>query len=264
MRTRPAAALLLLALALALPAPAGQNAKQVREAPMDFDPAKPERIEGWWSNGQELMRLDPNGAYRMWLTQDRFKRPVEVGAWRRTNYVFFDLEPYRAKPGTRIRVNLQKDAGLTELVREGMADFRWLPGPPHVIADDMLGAWVSPSEQLLILDSGRYEWRRTVATTGITEHSGVWDSDNDVLVLGPDSPAIDTIRLRLVREKEGPLALESAAGRLMHAPAAPEPVASPTPGIGAPNGPAGGAPTGTSGPAGATPPPAPPTAPRHG
>lgn len=156
MRIRPAAALPFLALALALPAPAGQNAKQVREAPMDFDPAKPERIEGWWSNGQELMRLDPNGAYRMWLTQDRFKRPVEVGAWRRTNYVFFDLEPYRAKPGTRIRVNLQKDAGLTELVREGMADFRWLPGPPHVIADDMLGAWVSPSEQLLILDSGRY------------------------------------------------------------------------------------------------------------
>lgn len=262
MRTRPAAALLLLALAL--PALAAQNAKQVREAPMDFDPAKPERIEGWWSNGQELMRLDPNGAYRMWLTQDRFKRPVEVGAWRRTNYVFFDLEPYRAKPGTRIRVNMQKDAGLTELVREGMADFRWLPGPPHVIADDMLGAWVSPSEQLLILDSGRYEWRRTVATTGITEHSGIWDSDNDVLVLGPDSPAIDTIRLRLVREPQGALALESAAGRLMHAPAAPAPIASPTPGIGAPTGATGGAPAGTPTPAGTAPPPAPPTAPRHG
>jgi hypothetical protein len=241
---RLAAALLL---ALALPAVAAQNAKQVREAPMDFDPAKPERVEGWWSNGQELMRLDPNGAYRMWLTQDRFKRPVEVGAWRRSNYVFFDLEPYRAKPGTRIRVNMQKDAGTTELVREGMADFRWVPGPPHVIADDMLGAWVSPTEQLLVLDNGRYEWRRTVATMGITEHSGIWDTDNDVLVLGPDSPAIDNIRLRLVREKDGTLALESAAGRLMHAPAAPEPVASPTPGIGAPTGPAGG--TGTASPA---------------
>ncbi|MFM8873934.1 MAG: hypothetical protein ACKOJI_11415 [Phycisphaerales bacterium] len=76
MPTRPTAALLLLALAL--PALAAQNAKQVREAPMDFDPAKPERIEGWWSNGQELMRLDPNGAYRMWLTQDRFKRTSSV------------------------------------------------------------------------------------------------------------------------------------------------------------------------------------------
>jgi hypothetical protein len=170
-----------------------------------------------------------------------------VGAWRRSNYVFFDLEPYRAKPGTRIRVNMQKDAGTTELVREGLADFRWVPGPPHVIADDMLGAWVSPTEQLLVLDNGRYEWRRTVATMGITEHSGIWDTDNDVLVLGPDSPAIDNIRLRLVREKDGTLALESAAGRLMHAPAAPEPVASPTPGIGAPTGPAGG--TGTASPA---------------
>jgi hypothetical protein len=128
-----------------------------------------------------------------------------------------------------------------------MADFRWVPGPPHVIADDMLGAWVSPTEQLLVLDNGRYEWRRTVATMGITEHSGIWDTDNDVLVLGPDSPAIDNIRLRLVREKDGALALESAAGRLMHAPAAPEPVASPTPGIGAPTGPAGGA--GTASPA---------------
>jgi hypothetical protein len=128
----------------------------------------------------------------------------------------------------------------------------------------MLGAWVSPSEQLLILDSGRYEWRRTVATTGITEHSGIWDSDNDVLVLGPDSPAIDTIRLRLVREPQGALALESAAGRLMHAPAAPAPIASPTPGIGAPTGTTGGAPAGTPAPAGTAPPPAPPTAPRHG
>ncbi len=232
-----AAALVMVVGSLGV-APA-QNEKRIREVPLDFDPAHPEPIVGWWSNGRELLRLDTNGAYRMWASSDRFKRPVEVGAWRRQNYVFFDLEPYRAKPGTRIRVNMQKDQGVTELVREGMADFRWLPVPPHVLADDMLGAWVAPTEQLLVFENGRYEWRRTVPqSTGITQHEGAWDTDNDVLELGPDSPAVSTQRLRLVRDANGAFALEGERGRLMHPPAAPEPVPSAEPGAGPPSPPA--------------------------
>jgi hypothetical protein len=84
----PSMATALLALAVCAPSTAlAQNAKQVSDIPLDFDPAKPERVDGWWSNGVELMRLDANGAYRVWVSQDRFKRPVEVGAWRRTNSV---------------------------------------------------------------------------------------------------------------------------------------------------------------------------------
>ena len=163
-RTGTSLPLALLAGALALGAATGgwaQNSKNVPDAPLDFDPAHPERVDGWWTNGKELLCLDPNGAYRLWVSQDRFKRPVEYGAWRRSNYFFFDLEPYRAKPGTRFRVNMQKDRGTTELVRDGMGPFRSVPAPPRVMADEMLGSWISPTEQLLVFENGRYEWRRT-------------------------------------------------------------------------------------------------------
>lgn len=200
-----------------------QNAKKTSDEPMDFDPAKPERIEGWWSNGVELMRLDSNGAYRVWVSQDRFKRPVELGAWRRTNYVFFDLEPYRVKTGTRHRVTLQKDDGVTELHREGMADFRWLAAAPHIPADDMLGAWVAATEELLVFENGRYEWRRTGPASGITEHSGIWNSEGDVLTLAPDTPAVDTISARCVKGDDGQFILETAGGKMTHPPTQPTP-----------------------------------------
>ena len=84
-------------------------------SPIQFDPANPEPVTGWWTNGKELMRLETNGAYQLWMTQDRFQRPVEVGAWRRSNYVYFELEPYRVKPGTRIKVQLIKEDGETKI-----------------------------------------------------------------------------------------------------------------------------------------------------
>lgn len=224
-RPRTATAVVLLAALVPSASALAQNRREIPDVPLEFDPARPERIDGWWTNGTELMRLDANGAYRLWVSQDRFKRPVEIGAWRRTNYVYFDLEPYRAKPGTRHRVNLQKDAGVTELSREGMADFRWVASPPHVQADDMLGAWVAATEQLLVLESGRYEWRRIGPASGITEHDGIWNSDGDVLILAPDTPALDNVSLRLVKEPDGTFALESRGGRMTHPPTVPVPEA---------------------------------------
>lgn len=231
----PTAVLLALALAaLPGPAPACPGPPELKVPDLDFDPARPEPIVGWWSNGRELLHLAPNGAYRMWPTLDRFRPPAEFGAWRRENYVFFDLEPYRAKPGTRIRVNMQKDAGVTELVRDGLADFRWSAAPPRTLADDMLGTWIGATERLVVLDSGRYEWNRTAEASGITGHAGAWTTEHDILVLDPDSPAIEPVRMRLVRPVDGPLALESADGRLMHPPEPPTPAPSPGPGLLAP------------------------------
>jgi hypothetical protein len=231
---RTALTLLLTAAVGLAPSAHAQNSGKFDEVPLEFDPAKPEPVVGWWSNGKELLHLAPNGAYRLWVSQDRFKYPLEVGAWRRENYAFFDLEPYRAKPGTRIRVNMQKDGAVTELARDGMGDFRWSAMPPRVIADEMLGAWISPSEQLLVFENGRYEWQRTGPATGITGHGGAWNTDGDVLIMAPDSPALDSQRLRLVRVEEGVYALETANGRLMHPPEAPKPEPSKDPGLRAP------------------------------
>jgi hypothetical protein len=221
----------LAAAATTLPT-AAQNSGKTSERPLEFDPAKPEPIDGWWTNGTELMRLDANGAYRLWVSQDRFKRPVELGAWRRSNYVFFDLEPYRAKTGTRFRVNLQKEDGVTELRRDGMKDFRKVGSPPHIPADDMLGAWVTASESLLVLENGRYEWQRTAPSPGITQHSGIWNTDGDVLTLAPDSPAIDPISVRCVRDADGHFVLEGRGGRMTHPPTDPEPAAQTPPATG--------------------------------
>jgi hypothetical protein len=243
MRTIAAIASLAVALAAACPAPSSpQNSKRVPDAPLDFDPARPEAVDGWWSNGAELLRLEPSGAYRLWITQDRFMRPIEVGAWRRDNYVFFDLEPYGAKPGTRHRIDMRKRDGRTELVRDGMAAFRALATPPRVFGDEMLGAWVSPVEELLVLETGRYEWRRVGASTGISAHSGQWMTDGDTLTIVPDTDTVASVTLRGTRRADGLLVLEGPNGGTMVRPApAPAPQgATPAPGpAGASGSPAG-------------------------
>lgn len=206
------AALAALLAAACSPALLAQNSGQVPPSPIEFDPANPEPVTGWWTNGKELMRLETNGAYRLWMTQDRFQRPVEVGAWRRSNYVYFELEPYRVKPGTRIKLQLIKEDGETKIERAGSDHFRRVAVPPRVFADDAIGAWTAPTEQLVIMDNGRYEYRRTAAS-GVTQHSGIWRTDGDIVYLAPDSPVVETIRLQGVRDAEGKLELATGNGR---------------------------------------------------
>jgi hypothetical protein len=227
----PVAALLCWDSGIAL----AQNSGQTAPAPLDFDPARPEKVEGWWTNGQELIRLEPNGAYQLWLTQDRFARPVEVGAWRRSNYIFFDLESYRAKPGTRVRVEMVKRDGVTCISREDMAPFRRAPVPPHVFGDEVLGAWVTDSDQLLILENGRYEYRRLTKASGISQHNGIWRTENRSLYLAPDSGAVAPIRLDAQKSEDGSMVLKGTYGVLRQVrpetapPAAAAPPASPPP-----------------------------------
>lgn len=214
-RTLSLAAFAAMALAqatlLAQPVVA-QNSRQPVIAPLDFDPAHPEKVEGWWTNGQELMHLETNGAYQMWLSQDRFATPAEVGAWRRSNYVLFDLESYRAKPGTRIRVELVKRDGVTCISRTGMAPLKRVSGPPHIFADDLLGAWVADKEQLVIMENGRYEYRRLGVTSGISQHNGIWRTEGESIFLGPDTAAVAGIRLDAEKAPDGTLVLRGVGG----------------------------------------------------
>lgn len=217
----------LLCAALCVSPAAAQNSGKPDVPPLEFDPAKPEKVEGWWSNGTELLLLEPNGAYAMWITQDRFARPAEIGAWRRSNYILFDLEPYRAKPGTRVRVQLVKDRGETRIAREGMANFKRLAAPPRVFADEVLGVWTADREQLVLLENGRYEYRRTGVTSGISQHDGIWRTEGTSVFLAPDTGAVDPIRLNSEKQPDGTLLLRGPGGTLKHwvpeqpAPAAP-------------------------------------------
>jgi hypothetical protein len=214
-RTLSLAAFAAMALAqatfLAQPVVA-QNSRQPAITPLDFDPAHPEKVEGWWTNGQELMHLEPNGAYQMWLSQDRFATPAEVGAWRRSNYVLFDLESYRAKPGTRIRVELVKRDGVTCIARTGMAPLKRVSGPPRIFADDLLGAWVADKEQLVIMENGRYEYRRLGVTSGISQHNGIWRTEGQSIFLGPDTAAVAAIRLDAEKASDGSWLLRGVGG----------------------------------------------------
>jgi hypothetical protein len=80
---------------------------------------------------------------------------------------------------------------------------------------------VAASESLLVLENGRYEWQRTAPSQGITQHSGIWNTDGDVLTLAPDSPAIDPISVRCVRDANGQFVLEGRGGRMTHPPTDP-------------------------------------------
>lgn len=223
MRATTVALALAAALAALAPRAAAQNSKKVPDAPLDFDPARPERVDGWWTNGTELLRLEPSGAYRLWPTEDRFMRPAEVGAWRRDNYVYFDLEPYGTKPGTRFRVMMRKLEGRTELQRDGLAAFRQIAAPPRVFGDEMLGAWTSPAEELLVLDTGRYEWRRLGKAPGISSHSGQWMTDGESLTISPDIDSVASLTLKAVRKGDGSWVLEGPNGGRLDRPAPPTP-----------------------------------------
>lgn len=262
-----AAAAVATLLAASPVAAAPQNSGQIADVPLEFDPAKPEKVEGWWFNGQDLLRLEANGAYRMWITPDRFASPVEVGAWRRSNYVLFDLEPYRARPGTRVRVQLVKVNGETCIQRDGMRPFKRSLGPPRVFGDEVLGAWTADREQLLVLDNGRYEYRRTGPAQGISRHDGTWCTVDRTLLLTPDSTVVAPVHLAAETESDGTTVLRGAGGVLR--PVRPEPTpsqpapATPTPATPVPAAPppvpATPAPSAPATPAPATPASVPPT-----
>ena len=210
-------------------------------ATVNLDPERPARVDGWWSNGTQLLEVAPDGAYRLYGTQSRYSKPVEVGRWHRQNYGVFWLDPYTARKEARTRVPLSKvDDALMISVRNFSA-MTHLDAPPISEEDFVLGLWVGDGGSLDLQPSMRYRFVAPQRPTEgqpvvISSHRGAWRLRDGRVELVPDSPSVATLLFEPIRDSEGTpymrlRGVEGTLDRVIERAAQPPipPVAQPTP-----------------------------------
>ena len=198
-RVRPLAAraiVPLTAIALAFGDGGAPIAAAQSEAPppppipaLDIDPTEKIDVNGWWSNGRELLLIQPDGGYRLWKGTNRFLAPDDIGRWDRQTYRTLWLETYRGKQHSRDRAHLRRENGILLMSLRDLDPMRQLARPPHTREDTLVGAWSGPPGTLTLRDDGTYSF--SVAKSGpkdrqparIGSHTGTWLVRDDTVVL---------------------------------------------------------------------------------
>jgi len=192
----------------AVPAPTPAVLGPHMTASVNLDPERPAPIVGWWSNGTQLLDVAPGGAYRLFASQSRYLKPIEVGRWHRQNYAAFWLDPYSARKEQRTRVALSKiDDALVVTVRNFEPMTR-SDAPPVAEEDFVIGLWLGAGGSLDLQPTMRYhfvapqrpsEGRPVV----IASHRGTWHLEGGRVELIPDSPSVATVLFEPIRDAEG-------------------------------------------------------------
>jgi len=200
----------------------------------NLDPEHPAPIVGWWSNGEQLLEVAPDSSYRIYATQNRYRKSIENGRWNRQNHAAFWLEPYTRRKEERSRVALSLVGETPVISLRKYKAMRLLSEAPLTEEDMFIGLWAGAGGSLELANSMRY---RFVAPRSsgegppvvISSHRGQWRlKDGHVEVL-PDSPSVAA--LIFVPEMDG---APQAASVPAPAPAPVTPSAEPPPGAGVP------------------------------
>src|SRR5262245_56712962 len=77
--------------------------------PLPFDPTERTTLAEWWTDGRQLLRLEPGGEFARYDSLDRYHAPAEHGRWWRQSYAALWLEPYAKSREPRQRVTIAKD-----------------------------------------------------------------------------------------------------------------------------------------------------------
>jgi len=167
--------------------------------PLALDPTAPVPVEGWWSNGRQLLTLESDGAFRLWSGMNRFDMPLQTGRWSRPTYAVVELEPYGTRVPERNRCQLESAGTEVRLVIPGVDPMLRFEAAPPAIEDRLVGTWRGPGGLLQLLSDGRY--RADAPTSGASRpialagHGGRWMVDESNLLLIPDSPSVPTVIL---------------------------------------------------------------------
>jgi hypothetical protein len=173
-----------------------------------IDPEAPEPVEGYWTNGAQLLELTPEGMYRLFSTQNRFEKPLEVGRWVRQNYATLWLEPYSARKEARTRIVLSKEGSSTQVTVRKFAPMVRVDTPPLVEEDFVIGLWLGAGGTLELKPSMRYRYV-VPAKSGedrpvvIASHQGSWRLKDGRVELTPDSPSIARSLFEPTRDDAG-------------------------------------------------------------
>ncbi|MBL9121661.1 MAG: hypothetical protein JNL80_17270 [Phycisphaerae bacterium] len=182
-------------------APVEAPATSPRDIPtVRLDPERPFPVIGWWSNGAQMIELSPDGAYRLYDSANRYRKPLEVGRWNRQNHAAFWLEPYTMRKDDRTRVPLSVvDDQVVINVRKYKA-MTFIETPPMVAEDLFLGLWAGEGGTLQLLPTMRYHYVAPRAAgesqpVVISSHRGEWRLREGRVELLPDSPSVAAMLL---------------------------------------------------------------------
>ena len=195
---------------LILCAPGCDSKKQRREesmiqTPLVLDPTEPIELSRWWSNGQELLLLDVDGAYSILQGPGRTSAELQRGRWSQQNYATLWLEPYSAQSTDRVRVTITKRGnGSLALLVPRFADFTPIASPPVTLEDRVIGKWLGSMGELRVMANRRYELvpaaRPDDADRGLPPliQRGTWSIAGNDLSLQPDTRGAAAMNLAIV------------------------------------------------------------------
>ena len=185
--------------------------------PLEFDPTEKYELAVWWSNDEQLLHLDRTGFYRLYEGTNRYRGTAERGRWWQHSYAALWLERYSQLRQEPARVSIRKsDDGFTIQMRD-LEEMRALDGPLAVLEDRLIGTWRGAFGTLTLTGNSRYVYSPAAppqATPAVVAgHQGNWRIQDKMLLLLPDSPAMEPIALSVSATNETAV-LRSSAGLL--------------------------------------------------
>ena len=88
-----------------------------RSVPADVDPTARVDLTGWWSNGIQLLRLDPDGRYELYDSLTRLEPPLHRGRWNLRTNERLTLEPYTELEAEPLSTEIILDEEFDVLLR---------------------------------------------------------------------------------------------------------------------------------------------------
>jgi hypothetical protein len=184
---------------------------------LEIDPTDEIDVVGWWSNGVDLLRLDPEGSYALFADNNHHQRPIERGRWVRASYAWVRLEPYGALARDPVRVELARLDGEIALQRSDDLPMLHLDAPPWTLEDELFGTWRSEHSEVVLDRDMRYAFRRFELSRDVVgpgSQSGRWAVADATIKLEPASPVASAPLIEVVTE-ETELALRLPSGEVL-------------------------------------------------
>jgi hypothetical protein len=175
--------------------PAEAQPQIVTHAMLEHDPMHEVNAAGWWSDGVQLLHLDPDHGYRRFGSLNPYRTPVERGWWTQDGYAVLWLEPYDTREPERIRVSIRRAGAVLSIVRPKARPMFPIDAPPPMLEDRLFGTWVSDTG---VLHLGRdLAYTFSPETPGAVGHRGSWLTSDQAVLLMPDSGGDGPYRLEV-------------------------------------------------------------------
>lgn len=176
---------------------------------VSLDPEKPFPIVGWWSNGTQMLEVAPDGAYRLYESQNQYRKPMEVGRWHRQNHAAFWLEPYTMRKEEQTRVPLSIIDDSVAITVRKFKPMNFIDGAPMAPEDLFIGLWSGQGGSLDLQPTMRYHYVAPKSAgegqpVVISSHKGEWRLRDGKVELLPDSPSVTAMLLEPEARAEVP------------------------------------------------------------